>query len=413
MKGQILLLVILMKLFILNGYSQPTLKNNYVNLFQDLGHSQEDIHEKIASTFEQLFYGDPDNEAVYFSAGKNHYGDLAYILDIHNKDIRSEGMSYGMMIAVQLNKKDIFDALWNYAKCHMYHADTAHPAYGYFGWSLNPDGSFRDEMPAPDGEEYFATALYFAASRWGNGAGIFNYKKEADRLVTDMIARKSIKGTAGGREVTGLSLFDLEHKMVRFTTDSTHAYHTDASYHLPAFYEVWALVGPPDYSSFWQEAAQVSRAYFELAADSLTGLTPDYGNFDGTPWSANWKPGSSTFSYDAWRTAMNWSIDWHWWQKDQRAVERSNRILSFFRNQGLQNYVNEYTLAGKKLSNNNSVGLIACNATVALAADTESKLDFVNALWQSEVPTGQYRYYDGLLMMLALLHCSGEFKIYM
>ena len=92
-------------------------------------------------------------------------------------------MSYGMMIAVQLDKRAEFDALWNWAKTWMYHSSPQHPAFGYFSWSMRTNGTPNDEMPAPDGEEYFATALYFAAGRWGSRDGIYNYRAEADQLA--------------------------------------------------------------------------------------------------------------------------------------------------------------------------------------------------------------------------------------
>jgi len=49
---------------------------------------------------------------------------------------------------------------------------------------MKTDGTPNDETPAPDGEEYYTMALYFASGRWGNGAGIYNYRAEADRLLT-------------------------------------------------------------------------------------------------------------------------------------------------------------------------------------------------------------------------------------
>ncbi len=384
---------------------------SYRNLFAEAGYSQEAIDKKIESTFQHLFHGNKENEAVYYEAGENINGKLAYIFDVNNNDVRSEGMSYGMMIAVQLNKKEIFDALWNWSKTYMQHTNPNHPAYGYFAWSLTTQGKMNDEMPAPDGEEYYATALYFAAARWGNGKGIYHYKKEADELTRQLRNRTAITGTAGGRTITGLSLFDREHVMVRFTPDSINAAHTDASYHLPAFYEVWAKKSPKEDQAFWQKAAAVSRDYFEKAAHPQTALTPDYGNFDGSPWASGWRPVSATFSYDAWRTAMNWSMDWAWWGKDKRAIDRSNRLLTFFRNEGLSTYGNQYTLDGKKLGDGRPVGLVACNATAALAADSPYAIEFVKAFWECEPPTGRYRYYDAMLMMMALLHCSGEFKV--
>jgi oligosaccharide reducing-end xylanase len=36
----------------------------------------------------------------------------------------------------------------------------------------------------------------------------------------------------------------------------------------------------------------------------------------------------------------------------------------------------------------------------------------VQALWDAQIPSGKWRYYDGMLYMLGLLHVSGSFRIY-
>ena len=146
--------------------------NRYRNLFLEAGHSPKEISRKIDAAFQQLFHGDPDTQTVYYPVGRNANGPLAYLTDINSKDVRSEGMSYGMMIAVQLDKKAEFDALWNWSKTFMYHDSPGHPGYGFFSWSMKIDGTPNDESPAPDGEEYWAMALYFAEGRWGHGTGI-------------------------------------------------------------------------------------------------------------------------------------------------------------------------------------------------------------------------------------------------
>jgi oligosaccharide reducing-end xylanase len=37
---------------------------------------------------------------------------------------------------------------------------------------------------------------------------------------------------------------------------------------------------------------------------------------------------------------------------------------------------------------------------------------FVDQLWSAAIPSGTYRYYDGTLYMLALLHVSGTFRLW-
>src|SRR5258708_3195428 len=101
----------------------------YRNLFAEAGHSPKEISAKIDAAFQQLFHGNPETQAVYFPSGKNAQGPFAYLTDWNNHDARTEGMSYGMMIAVQLDKKAEFDALWNWAKSYMYISDPQHPSF--------------------------------------------------------------------------------------------------------------------------------------------------------------------------------------------------------------------------------------------------------------------------------------------
>jgi oligosaccharide reducing-end xylanase len=104
----------------------------YHNLFVEAGHSSEEVTNKINAAFQQLFHGDPATQAVYYPAGTNANGPLAYVTDIKHNDVRTEGLSYGMMIAVQMNRKAEFDAIWNWSKTYLYHDSPAHPSYGFF-----------------------------------------------------------------------------------------------------------------------------------------------------------------------------------------------------------------------------------------------------------------------------------------
>lgn len=391
----------------------------YRDLFAEDGHSQREIRAKIDTAYQQLFHGDPQTQAIAFSAGSNVNGPLMYITDWANHDVRTEGMSYGMMITVQLNKKAEFDAIWNWAKTYMYVSDPKAPSYQFFAWSCKTDGTHNSEGAAPDGESYFAMALLFAANRWPGGKGIYDYKTEADNLLSAMAHRSVITAqTKYGPHSVG-PMMHRDPPMILFVPEVMPEPFTDPSYHLPAFYELWARWGPVEDRAFWERAAETSRDFFVKTTNPETGLAPSYANFDGTP-HVNRFPQSGEFGYDAWRTASNWSVDWSWWHKAAAEQQLSNRIQHFFSAQGIDKYGPVYTLDGKDLGatpglthEDHPAGLVGTNAVAGLAAtDRDRARQFTEALWNTSVPAGQNRYYDGMLYLMSLMHLSGEFRIW-
>jgi oligosaccharide reducing-end xylanase len=396
----------------LNDGSGAFTTGKYRNLFKENGHTDKEIDAKAEKAFQQLFHGD-SAQVIYFEAGKNENGALAYLSDINSNDVRSEGMSYGMMICVQMDKKAEFDALWNWALTYMYVTKEGHPNKGYFSWSINFDGTPRAETPAPDGEEYFVMALYFAANRWGNGNGIYNYKAFADTILTTMRHHPVLSGpTKFGPRTIG-SMVDEEHKMILFVPDAGRNNYTDPSYHLPGFYELWARWGPEKDRGFWAEAADTSRAFLYRHVNANTGLCTDYAHFDGQPVETQWNKRSNTFAYDSWRTHSNWSFDWSWWQKDPREVELSNRIQTYFASFGVKEFGHLFTQDGKVLNGQHRKGLVATAAVASLAANHPVAKDFVEEFWNTPIPESHgERYYDGTLYLMGFLHCSGKFKIW-
>src|SRR5690606_16676666 len=200
----------------------------YPNLLAEWGLEESEIQARIDETWQQLFYGSDQTQRVYYPVGK----DMAYILDVNNADIRSEGMSYGMMIAVQMDKKEEFDRIWTWAKTYMYHAEGDYA--GYFSWHNRPDGTKLDQNPAPDGEEWFVMALFFAAARCGNGEDIYNHEAEANAILHSVLHKRE-----ESTRVT--NIFDPEHKMIVFVPQlGDVSEFTDPSYHTPHCYELWA-----------------------------------------------------------------------------------------------------------------------------------------------------------------------------
>ena len=372
----------------------------YANLFNELlGIPDAQIQSRVDSVFQQLFHGDGETQSIYYPAGT----DMAYIKDIANDDVRTEGMSYGMMICVQLGKKAEFDRLWKWAKTYMQFQTGPHR--GYFGWHCRTDGTVLDSTAASDGEEWFVTSLFFASARWGDGKGIFDYSAQARAILKTMLHKESEPDHGS---VT--NMFRSKEKLVSFVPNVGGEGFTDPSYQLPHFYELWARWSHED-NLFWCDVASRSRELLWNATDSATGLSPDYCHFDGTPINP-WRGGHDDFRFDAWRVAMNIAIDYEWFRKDSHEVEIANRLLDFFVSQGVNTYGNQYTLGGEKLSEDHSPGLVGMNAVAALASTNANRKLFVNAFWLTPIPKGRYRYYDGVLYMLGMLQVSGNFRIY-
>ena len=105
-------------------------------------------------------------------------------------------------------------------------------------------------------------------------------------------------------------------------------------------------------------------------------------------------------------------MDYSWWQKDARERTLSDRIQEFLNSQGITTFVDRYTLDGKPLSSRHSTGMLATTAVGSLAATSGpiSKA-FVEELWKTPIPSGEQRYYDGMLYLMSLLHASGNFRI--
>ncbi len=370
----------------------------YRNLFSEtLGQSDAEIQAKIDAAFQQLFYGNDASERIYYPVGS----DMAYMLDTGNDDVRSEGMSYGMMIAVQMNKKEEFDRLWKWTKTYMYQRDGGYK--GYFAWHCKTDGTQLAANPASDGEVWFVMALFFADARWGSGEGIFNYRAEAQAILDVALNVAEL----GGDLAT--NLFDSETKQIVFVPQlGKNSQFTDASYHMPHFYELWARWADKN-NDFWAAAVVASREFLPTAVHPGTGLAPNYSYFDGSPYNDDYH---GQFRYDAFRVGANIGMDYVWFHPSDWYTEQANRQLSFFVSQGLDSYVGEYSLDGKPLGGGHSTGLVATNAVLAHAADPEIGKPFVQALWDVDVPTGKYRYYDGLLYLMGLLQASGNFRIY-
>lgn len=379
----------------------------YRNVFSEIGKSDAEIEKKIKDAVDTFFYGS-DDERIYHPVGD----DMGYLEDTGNHDARTEGMSYGMMMCVQLDMREEFDRIWKWSKTYMFMDEGENE--GYFAWSCNVDGSRNSDGPAPDGEEFYAMALFFASHRWGDGEGIFNYSAEAKEILRACV-HKGENGRAGA------PMWNRDNHLVLFVPG--HPF-SDPSYHLPHFYELFAKWGYEEDREFWETAAAESRKYLVKACHPVTGLNPEYGNFDGSPVNDPMPWDGSVhgrFFSDAYRTAANIGLDAEWFGKDEGQISVPLKMMKFF-GTDIEAIRCVYEVDGTNLELPvlHPVGLLATMAQSALSVpySKESGSDFeiaskwVEWFWNQPLRQGKRRYYDNCLYLFALLALSGNYRIW-
>ena len=213
------------------------------------------------------------------------------------------------------------------------------------------------------------------------------------------------------------------------------------SYHIPAFYEVWAKWADDGRSDYWNACAAKSREYLHKAINEQTGLNPDMSQYNGSemqlppfpgmPQNQNGKPrrmGTNNFRYDSWRVPMNITLDYEWscadgeWQR-----QYGEKIQNFFYSQGVDKFVDQYRVDGtlpeddeilpaggfRKLRH--SIGLVATTAAASMLCSHDKSKAFVDALWNAKhepFEDGYFdAYYDGLLRLFAFMHLSGNYRV--
>lgn len=371
----------------------------YKNLLLEVGYSEELINNKVEEAFETMFYGS-EEERIYHPVGV----DMGYMEDTGNHDVRTEGMSYGMMMCVQMNRKEEFDRLWKWARTFMYMEEGVNK--GYFAWSCQTDGTKNAYGPAPDGEEYFAMALFFASNRWGDDEGIFNYSEEARKLLYDCVHKGEIDGI-------GKPMWEPSNYLIKFITECDF---TDPSYHLPHFYELFALWATKEDREYWKKAATASREYLKKACNAHTGLTPEYAEYDGTPYKnqENFGGRHDWYYSDSYRTIANIGLDYYWFGVDEWECDIADKLQNFFCNTVKDCDDRAYLVDGTVLEEKalHPVAIIATNGQASLAAKGEYRKKCIKRFFETPLRTGDRRYYDNCLYFFALLSLSGKYRIW-
>jgi endo-1,4-beta-D-glucanase Y len=310
----------------------------------------------------------------------------------------SEGIAYGMIIAVMFDDQPLFDGFWTYARCFSNKS-------GLMDWYIAPDGQKPLAVgAASDADEDMAWALIMADRQWGGGGSLGeSYASIARRLIdaiytTEVDHARFADMFLPGDDWRGKDVFN-------------------PSYFAPNQYRTFG-----EFSGNTQGWQRVIDRGYQILESSLNdasqnrsnGLVPAWCDSRGTPVEAF--PGAMTnYQYDSARTPFRIAQDFAL-SKDARARAYLARTSAFFAGIGAASIVDGYTLAGdpapdprSPAQNPGSAVFVACAAAGAM--HDPKYADFVDAAY-ARVRTGQLltrsRYYNHCWTVLGLLMLTGN-----
>jgi endo-1,4-beta-D-glucanase Y len=307
----------------------------------------------------------------------------------------SEGMGYGMLLAVYMNDQDVFDNLWKYVRLHLNPRGLMH-------WEIDPDGNVIGSGAASDGDEDMAWALVMADRLWG-GSGTLDdtYLNYAIELIDLMWAHEVDHGRG---------------EMLKPGDEWGDVDVTNPSYFAPAYYRVFGEVtGKQD---DWNKVVDSSYRIIENSLNAANGntengLVPAWCDSAGTPVEA-YGGAPLHFQNDSTRTPFRVGQDYCYYG-EPRAKAYLEKISSFYVGVGVAGIVDGYELDGTPRPERPENALQAASfvgpAGVAAMHNPEYQAfvdEAYSALAGMDLTNGTI-YYQKSWTALSLLMLSGNF----
>ncbi len=250
----------------------------------------------------------------------------------------SEGIAYGMLIAVGMDDQALFDDLWQYSQLWV-------DQHGLMKWYIDPTGTEAcpDRDPAEtcgastDSDEDMAWALLLAAERWGGGGSLPDSYLDTARAQIERIYETEVER---GFEV------------LRPGNTWGGYQQTNPSYFAPAYYRAFGAI--TNNVDGWNAVIDSS---YEVIFNSLNeengntdnGLVPAWCNYEGTPIPPE-PPGpgqlpDDNWQYDSARIPFRIVQDYCYFE-EPRALQYLELINGFYGDIGIDEIVDGYALDG-------------------------------------------------------------------
>jgi endo-1,4-beta-D-glucanase Y len=339
----------------------------------------------------------------------------------HNLDANStvsEGIGYGMLIAVYMDDQALFDGLWKYEQKHLETSPPVPAANGLMNWYILANGQVGTTPPgtggATDADEDMAFALLMADKQWG-GQGTLpkSYLQNATDLIGAIWNHEVImsKLIAGGDQ---------------FPPDFSEI---NISYFAPAYYRLFKTVYTPPNNGSWDDVINtvydtITIALNNVSQQQANGLVPAWCAASGSPPTGKCAPGvpgrPGNYQYDSCRTPFRIALDWCW-NGEPRAQAYLAKTSAFFSAKGAANITDGYGLDGtpqpqfgvSEGSGMQSAAFVGPAGVGAMSSATYQS--FVNDAYADVAKLNLLiggTYYDDSWTVMSLLMMTGNFLNY-
>jgi endo-1,4-beta-D-glucanase Y len=313
----------------------------------------------------------------------------------------SEGIGYGMLIAVYMNDQALFDDLWKYEQ--LWPNDKT----GLMDWYINAAGTMRlGTGPATDADEDMAFALVMADRQWGGkGSLSSNYidiaKDQISKIWNNEIYQSKLllPGNWGDWSTVNISYFAPAYYRVfdSVDTDTTHD---------------WPAVIQTAYDTITNTLNATNK-------NQSNGLVPAWSTSDGAPnggaFGMNQPTAPTNYQYDSCRTPFRIALDWCWFGTTS-ARDYTAKTSSFFSAIGAANIADGYNLDGTpspQHAGQRSAAFIGPAGVGAMTSATyQTLVDQSYATVGADDAFAGGAYYEESWTVLSLLMMTGNFLDY-
>jgi endo-1,4-beta-D-glucanase Y len=326
----------------------------------------------------------------------------------------SEGIAYGMIIAVYMNDQPLFNDLWQYALKYPSKAIVGNGEVDtmLMNWFVKADGNLDTSTSsdcncqkflgaATDADEDMAWALVMADKQWGTGSLSKSYLEYAKDLIS---------------AIWNFEIYDgkLPRNGARWGDWNS----LNVSYFAPAFYRVFATVSG---KSAW--GSDVIKTVYDTIEGNLTaangnqtnGLVPAFSTATGGTVSGQ----RHDYQYDSCRTPFRIGLDACLFN-EARAKTYVAKTSQFFAQIGAANIKDGYTLSGSPTPEWGARGWSGLSAAFigpagVGAMHSSNYQTFIDDVWALVKQNNAWcggQYYDESWTMLSLLMMSGNFLDY-